>query len=44
MNDEKWRYAVVITAIVMFGLYEITELTFDRIERLQKNSQVVIEK
>lgn len=37
-------YAIVIIVIVMFGLYKITELSFDRLERMQLNSQKVIEK
>lgn len=42
MNNEKWYFISIIVAIIMFGMYEIVELTFDRLEILQKNSQVVI--
>jgi sensor domain CHASE-containing protein len=41
---EKWYWLAIIAAIIMFGLYEITELSFDRLERMQKTAQTVIEK
>lgn len=44
MNDRKWYYIMVIIAIIMFGVYKTVELSFDRLEILQKNSQVVITK
>lgn len=51
MNDDdkydehtKWYYITVLVAIIMYGSYKITELYFDRIEILQKQSQVIIDK
>ena len=41
---DKWWYITAIVAIVVFGIYKTSELYFDRIEILQKQSQVVIEK
>lgn len=43
-NDNKWLSIVIIVGILTYGVYKTTELYFDRIEILQKQSQVVIEK
>jgi hypothetical protein len=41
---DKWLAVVIIAVTLMTGLYKITELSFDRLERLQKQSQVIVEK
>ncbi len=41
---DKWYAIACITAIIMYGGYKMMELYFDRIEILQKNSQIVIER
>lgn len=41
---EKWYYITAIVGIIMFGIYKTTELYFDRLDKLQQQSQVVIER
>lgn len=40
----KWYHVAIIATILMLGMYKIAELCFDRLEVLQKQSQVVIER
>lgn len=42
--SDKWGYIALIVGIITLGIYKTAELYFDRIEILQKQSQVVIEK
>jgi hypothetical protein len=43
MND-KMYWIAIITAIIMFGLYEIVDLGTSRMMEMQKVSRQVIEK
>lgn len=43
-TESAWTGIVLIVAILTYGVYKTTELYFDRMEILQKQSQVVIEK
>lgn len=38
-----WFAIITIVTIIMVGLYMITDLYFDRIDQIQKQSQVIIE-
>lgn len=40
----KWYYVTVIVITICYSLYKMEELYFDRMEILQKQSQVVVER
>ena len=42
--SSRWYFITLIIAIIVFGLYEMESLFFDRMEKMQQTSRQVIER